>query len=452
MAKRFRECTLDQPYLLPPSLQDWLPEDHLARFFAQVAAELDLSEIYGRYERKDGRGLAAYHPLMMTRLLLYGYVTGKRSSRQIEKATYEEVPFRYLAADQHPDHDTIANFRKEHLAVLARLFTQALRMCQRAGMVKLKHVAMDGTKISANASRESSRSYEQLEEEERRLGQLVNQLLADAEAVDQAEDAQYGEGRGDELPEELNTAEKQRARIRAAKAALEAEAREHAAEAERERQEAGGKPRNSAERKRWQRASATPQTEKRGNLVDPDSRMMKESGRPAFLQGYNAQIAVDGEWQVVVAATVTQRPQDRRQLLPLAQAVRRNVGRKPKLISADAGYWSTEALEHPALKNIRLLVPPDGAVARHDSPNRPSNSLARSMRHKLRLRKGRMDYSRRKAIVEPVFGYWKERWNFRRFLLRGLENVTAEWLLHCTTHNLRKLFLCRKAQAAFQTA
>ena len=353
MAKRFRECTLDQPYLLPPSLQDWLPEGHLARFIATVAEELDLSELYAKYERRDGRGLAAYHPLMMVRLLLYGYATGKRSSRQIERATYEEVPFRYLAADQHPDHDTIANFRKENLEIVAGLFAGVLQLCKRAGIVTLGHVAVDGTKVHANASRRQSRRHKELAEEERRLQEIVAGILADAEITDRIEDEQYRRGRrGDELPEELNTTAKQIEKIRAAKRALEEEAREQAAEAERERSKAEGKPRNEAQKKRWQRAKNGPD-EKRGNLVDPDSRVMKASGGPGFLQGYNGQIAVDQQWQIIVAADVTGQPQDKRQLLPMIQQVCLNVGSKPKLVTADAGYWSSEALNHPLLRSIR---------------------------------------------------------------------------------------------------
>jgi transposase len=447
MAKRFRNCTLDQPYLVPPTLQDWLPEGHLARFMAKVAEELDLSRLYGKYERKDGRGLAAYHPLMMVRLMLYSYAVGKRSSRQIERATYEEVPFRYLAADTHPDHDTIAQFRKENLEMMGVLFAEVLRLCKKAGLVKLGHVAIDGTKIHANASRQQSRSYPEMKEEEQRWQQMVQGVLAEAAGVDEAEDAQYGAGcRGDELPEELNTTAKQIEKIRQAKRALEEEARFKAAEVERERAEAGGKPRNEAEKKRWQRSKQGVGS-KLGNLVDPDSRIMKQSGSPGFLQGYNGQIAVDGESQVVVAAEVTQQAHDKRQLVPMIKLVKRNVGRKPKLVTADAGYWSSEALQNRALKYIRMLVPPDGARTDGLSRNRPANAIAESMRRKLRRLQGKLDYGRRKAIVEPVFGCWKEQRNFRRFLLRGLEGVRAEWLLLCATHNLQKLFRRRMALA-----
>jgi transposase len=203
MNKQFRTCDLNQPYLLPPSLQDWLPEGHLARLVAEVVDTLDLGEIYARYERKDGRGLAAYHPVLMVRLLMYGYCQGVASSRRIERATYEDVAFRYLAADQHPDHDTIAAFRQEHLESLSKLFVQVLRLCQEAGLVKLGHVALDGTKVKANASKHKAMSYARMEKAEKELEAEVEALLAEAARVDAEEDGKYGKGkRGDELPEE----------------------------------------------------------------------------------------------------------------------------------------------------------------------------------------------------------------------------------------------------------
>ena len=229
MGKRFRSCDLNQAYLLPPSLQDWLPEGHLARFVAEVVEALDLSAIYATYEAGDGRGLAAYDPRMMVRVLIYGYCRGVASSRRIERATYEDVAFRYLAADQHPDHDTIAAFRQEHLTPLAQLFVQVLQLCQRAGLVKLGHVALDGTKIKANASKHKAMSYERMEKAEKELAAEVQALLAEAARVDAEEDGKYGKGkRGDELPKELARRESRLEKIREAKAALEQEAREAA--------------------------------------------------------------------------------------------------------------------------------------------------------------------------------------------------------------------------------
>src|SRR5271157_5779364 len=226
MGKQFRSCDLNQAYLLPPSLQDWLPEGHLARFVAEVVEALDLSAIYAKYEEGDGRGQAAYDPRMMVRVLIYGYCRGVASSRRMERATYEDVAFRYLAADQHPDHDTIAAFRQEHLGSLARLFVQVLQLCQRAGLVKLGHVALEGTKIRAKASKHKAMSSERMEKAEKELEAEVQALLAEAARVDAEEDGKYGKGkRGDELPKELARREQRRGKIGAAKAALEQEAR-----------------------------------------------------------------------------------------------------------------------------------------------------------------------------------------------------------------------------------
>src|SRR6202521_2179863 len=225
MGKQFRDCNLDQMLLLPASLHDWLPEGHLARFVGEVVETLDLSAIYGKYEKGDGRGLAAYDPRMMVRLLIYGYCRGVASSRRMERATHEDVAFRYLAADQHPDQDTMAAFRQEHLASLSRLFVQVLRLGQRGGLVKLGHVALDGTKIKANASKHKAMSYERMGEAEKKLEEEVKALLAEAARVDAEEDGKYGKGkRGDELPQELKRRESRLAKIREAKAALEREA------------------------------------------------------------------------------------------------------------------------------------------------------------------------------------------------------------------------------------
>lgn len=313
--KRFRTCALDQPFLLPPSLEDWLPEGHLARFVARIVDELDLSTIVSTYGRKDGRGKAAYHPVLLVRLLVYGYAVGQRSSQRIERATYDEVPFRYLAAGQHPDHDTVAAFRQTHLEDLAQLFMQVLSLCQKAGLIKLGQIAIDGTKIAASASTRQSACYAKLTEREDRFAGEVEKLLNEAQAVDASEDAQYGrERRGDELPEGLVTAQQQLARIRAAKQELEREARERAAQAQGEKAAQGGKPRDAAQKKRWQRASkAEPSAKSQGNLTDPESRVMKDGATKRFLQGYNAQIAVDGTHQCIVAHAVTQQENDRQQ-------------------------------------------------------------------------------------------------------------------------------------------
>jgi len=285
-------------------LQDWLPEGHVARFVADVVETLDLSAIYAKYKEGDGRGLAAYDPRMMVRLLIYAYCRGVPGSRRIERATYEDVGFRYLAADQHPDHSTIADFRQEHLASLSQLFVQVLKLCQRAGLVKLGHVALDGTKVKANASKHKAMSYERMGETEKKLEAEVQALLAEAARIDAEEDGKYGKGkRGEELPEELGRQESRLRKIREAKAALEEEAREAAKKKqaevearlrERERQEEergrklGGRPPQAPDPKQ-----AKPEPKAQRNFTDPDSRIMKDGATKEFVQGYNAQAAVD---------------------------------------------------------------------------------------------------------------------------------------------------------------
>lgn len=456
MHKRFRTCSLDQLYLLPPSLQDWLPARHLARFIADITEELDLSAMYAGHERKDGRGQAAYHPLMLTRVLLYAYCIGLTSSRRIEKATYEDVAIRYLAADQHPDHDTIAAFRQEQLERLAALFGQALRLCQRAGLVKLGNVALDGTKIQANASRERSMSHARLSEQEQQLQVLVERLLEQAEQTDREEDERYGKGlRGDELPPELADAESRLKKIREAKRALEQEAAEQLERAQREHPEAGcpGRPRkdappappSAAERqklqKRLRRAQQNAEHPSRQyNFSDPDSRVMHDNGLGGFVQAYNAQAAVDGHAQVIVAADVTQEVVDRGQLLPMCERMREALGVLPPRITADAGYWDAGTLEHPALRGADLLVAPD-AMHRWAKPKAGNASAAvQRMRERLRAGPSREFYNQRKEIVEPVFGQIKAIRGLRRFAFRGLRKVQAEWQLICLTHNLLKLF------------
>ena len=452
--KRFRTCTLDQPFLLPPALQEWLPEGHLARFIADVAESLNLSEIYSVYERKDGRGLAAYHPLMLTRLLLYGYATGKTSSRRIERATYDDVAFRYLSADQHPDHDTIAAFRQQHLEALSKLFAQALRMCQRAGLVKLGTVVIDGTKVQANASPAHSMRYKDLDEQEQRMRALVDGFLADAARVDAEEDAKFGPGRrGDELPPELADAKQRLEKLRQAKRELEQEARQKLEEAEKQHQQRKtGRPRKGQEpppesaaqrekaKKRVSRARRQAQSPTRHyNFTDPDSRMVYDNGIKTVVQGYNAQLAVDGHAQIVVAAEVTQEVNDRQQLLPMAAAASAALGQPSQFLLADAGYWDTVSLLDPSLAPMTVLVSPDGRGGTGGSRLRPDHLVAVRMRGAIRSGVGKAIYRTRKTIVEPVIGHIKQQRGFRRFALRGLKKVQAEWKLICLTHNLLKL-------------
>lgn len=462
MNKRFRVCDLNQPFLVPPSLQDWLPEDHLARFLADVTNELDLSRIYAEYERGDGRGLSAYHPLLLTRLLLYGYSIGVTSSRAIEKATYDNVAFRYLAADQHPDHDTIASFRQQHLEALAGLFLQALRLCEKAGLVKLGNVAIDGTKILANASTRRSATHQKLSERERYWESTVEQLLTEAQRTDEQEDQRFGKGQpADPLPAELANAQSRLERIRRAKAELEQEAQQELEAAKVNHIGKRGRPtkeeqigrtlldpqQRDKEKKRLRRARRNAdQPTRQYNFVDPDSRVMRDNARKSFVQGYNAQIVVDAHQQVIVAAEITQKTTDREQLLPMMRSVCTTTGRIPETVTADAGYWDTSSLRDPSLQGIQVLVSPDAQVQPLGIPlpaNAPNSAEAVRMREVLLSPVGKLSYALRKATVEPVFGQIKEVRGLRRFRFRGLTRVQCEWKLICATHNLLKLFRYR---------
>jgi transposase len=426
-------------------LQDWLPEKHLARFIAGVVAELDLSELLGEYARKDGRGAIGYHPEMMVRILLYGYAVGVRSSRGIEKATYEDVAFRYLSADQHPDHDSIAEFRKVHLEMLSGLFYQALKLCQKAGLVKLGQVALDGTKLAANASRHKSRNYKRLSEKEAALLSEVQKLMDEAARVDAQEDDLYGKGqRGDEMPDALATAQQQLEKIQAAKRELEQEAKQRAEQAEREKAEQNGKPKDGAQRMRWSRAkSGLPAEQSKGNLTDPESGLMVDGATKAFVQGYNAQVVAAGVPQIIVAQTVISEPTDRQQLKPMMELLEQTLGVIPDLTTADAGYWNESSIVEQQSKGRELLIPPDRGPDRVTgklAPNAPQGPAAQQMRQKLNDAEIKKLYQKRAGMVEPVFGMIKETLGYRRFLLRGLQKVKGEWAIICTAFNLLKLY------------
>ena len=460
MGKSFRSDDLNQSLLLPPSLHDWLPENHLARFLVDVVETLDLSAIYASYDEKDGRGLSAYAPAMMVRVLLYGYATGIYSSRKIQAKTFEDVAFRFLSADEHPDHSTLAEFRKRHLQALAGLFTQALQLCQKAGLVKLGHVAIDGTKLQGNASNHKAMSYGRMGEAEKKLKDEIDALLKRAEAEDAAEDAKFGKGRsGDDLPAELARRGSRLAKLQEAKRALEAEARQQAEEkkaaaeakiAERREQEARtGKKAGGHDPKVPDPDTATPEAGTQRNFTDPESRIMPSgSQKGAFVQGYNAQIAVDGAAQIIVAVEVIQQTTDNGQLQPMLEQTERNLRAWPQAVSADTGYWNPRQVEKIQGKGIDLHVATGkqkhGEASLPVEENPPAAdealSLREAMRRKLASEAGRDVYRMRKAIVEPVFGQIKEWRGFRRFSLRGLDNVRGEWKLVCLTHNLLKLF------------
>ena len=466
MSKRFRDHQPEQMLMMPPSLEDWLPEGHLARFLSDVVTELDLSAIYQSYEEKDGRGQAAYHPVMMVKLLFYGYCIGVMSSRKIEAATYDHVAFRYLAVNEHPDHASIAEFRRRHLPAMTALFLEVLKLCRNAGLVKLGHVALDGTKIKANASRYRNRTYGRLREQEKELAHQVEQLLAEAERADQAEDQRFGRGRrGDELPLELAERQQRLQKIREAKAELERQVREEAerkkAEAEERLRERQQKAEQAGHRLRGRLPGipapleAKPGTEQKVNLSDPDSRVLRERSG-SFVQGFNAQAAVDGQAQIIVAADVTQACNDSAQLVPMLQQVEHNTGTKPEKVSADTDYYSPQQISSPNLEGIDLYVKPDDPPKINESkvtsragpkPAKPPRSgygpdgipRIEHLRAKLATPEGQAIYAKRREIVEPVFGQIKQWRGFRQFLLRGLANTRAEWRLICLTHNLLKL-------------
>jgi len=453
MTKTFRPYSLDQQLLLPPDMRGWLPEGDLALFVSDVVDELDLSAIHAAYESGEGRGQPPYHPAMMVKLLLYGYCIGTASSRKIERATYRDVAFRVLAGDQHPDHDSIAEFRKRHLGALAELFVQGLRLCQAAGLVTLGHVALDGTKLKANASKHKAMSYARMEETERRLEAEVRALLEQAQQVDAAEEAQYGPGRrGDELPAELARRESRLTKIRAAKAALEQEAKAqaaHEAQAARAKLAAREHRVGSAKGKPAQVPDpdqARPAPTAQRNFTDPESRIMVDGATKEFVQGYNAQAAVDSQAEVIVACGVTQAAADVGQFVPMLDQVAAHLGHLPAQVTADAGYFSEANLTAPQFAAIDCYVPPDRHPPGRDAAAGRSRQgpFSAAMRTKLQTAAGRAVYARRKTIPEPVFGQIKQGRGFRRFWLRGIRKVRGEWGLICLTHNLLKLF---RAQA-----
>jgi len=432
--QRFRDYSPEQDFIFPPSLREWLPENHLASFISDVVDKLDLSEIINYYDNSRG-GQAPFHPVMMTKLLLYAYCIGVPSSRRIEKSTYDSIPFRVLAANQYPDHDTISEFRRIHLTALSRIFLQVLRLCQKAGLVKLGHVALDGTKVKANASKHKAMSYDHMQKKTEELKAEIARLLAEAEAVDAAEDTRYGRGkRGDELPEELRFRERRLQKIEEAKQALEEEARKEA----EARPSAAGKP---------EAATVRPKPKAQRNFTDADSRIMKDGATKAFEQAFNGQVAVDSENQVIVAAGVTQECNDKHQVEPMVERLKANLGGlRPKRMSLDNGYYTDENVEFLRRERIDAYIATGRLKHGEVPPPAPRGRIPKGlttkdrMARKLRTVKGRCTYAKRKEIVEPAIGQIKEARGFRRFLLRGLEKVDAEWSIICLTHNLLKLF------------
>lgn len=457
MAKVYREYQPDQPFLLPPSLTDWLPEGHLAYFVSEVVDAMDLSEIFARYEKEE-RGQPPYHPRMMVKVLVYGYCKGVRSSRKMAQRLEEDVAFKVLAANNRPDFRTISDFRKIHLKRLQKLFVQVLRLCQQAGLVKLGHVALDGTKVKANASKHKAMSYERMCQAEKELEEEVKKLLAEAERIDEEEDKLYGaDRRGDELPEELARRETRLKKIREAKAALEAEARRKAEESQPDEEPAEERCVSPKKRGRAPKtARGKPAPKAQYNFTDPESRIMKNSDK-AYVQAYNALAAVDGANQIIVACDVSANPADSVSTVEMVEQVERNCGKKPKRILADAGHFSEHNVVTLEQRGMDVYICPEKQRHTHKPPSAPKGrmpaglSVKERMRRKLRTKKGRDTYARRKWIVEPPFGQIKEARGIRQFLLRGKRKVSGEWSLIATTHNLLKLYVSGTRPVAIPT-
>jgi transposase len=426
MAKTYRPYVPEQDLLLPPSLRDWLPEDHLAYFVSELIDQLDLSAITTVYE-DDERGYPPYHPVMLTKVLVYAYCVGVFSSRKIQRRLTEDVAFRVLAAGNEPDFRTIADFRKRHLAALKGFFEQVLRLARELGAPRVGRVALDGSKVKANASKHKAMSYGRMRDKEKQLRDEVKHLLAQAEAADAAEDAAYGaDRRGDELPAELQRRESRLKRIREAKRALEKRAKEAAG---------AGQPADSVK----------PDPKAQYNFTDPESRIMHSPD--GFVQAYNVQVAVD-DLQLIVGQAVTQETNDKHQLLPMITTIEPQSGATPPQLLADAGYCSDENLAA-----IGTTIDAYISTRKQKHGERPgpcprgpvpkTATRVDRMARKLHTKAGAAVYAARKAIVEPVIGQIKHARGFRQFLLRGFENVQGEWSLICTTHNILKLYrLC----------
>jgi transposase len=447
VTKGYRPYTPKQAFLFPPSPTEWLPDDHLAHFVMDVVAQLDLSAIHRRCQSTDPRGTQPYHPLMMTSLLVYGYCVGVVSSRKIEKSTYESVAFRVIAGGEHPDHTRISEFRRVHLEDLANLFFQVLALAKKAHLIKLGNVALDGTKMKANASKHKAMSYDRMEKDAARLRQKVRELLAAAEAADAQEDAEYGKGkRGDELPEELRRAESRLARIKQLKAELEAEAHQQAEEAAKRDDDdlpppPSETPLPSHKIPRTKDGGIDPKAQR--NFTDAESRIMKSE--EGYVQAYNCQAVVDEEHQIIVAQAVTNQAPDAEHLVPMLVQTVANCGAKPDNWLADAGYFSEANVCEVTKWRVEPFIPP--RRQKHSEEPKPTRGrppdnlgIKDRMIRKLATKTGRAVYALRKKIVEPVFGQIKEARGLRRFLLRGLKKVRGEWALIALTHNLLKIY------------
>jgi transposase len=438
MPKGYRPYLPEQDLLLPPSLRDWLPEEHLVYFVSDVVDQLDLSAIHAWYG-EEKRGQPPYDPVLMTKLLVYGYCTGVFSSRRLQKRIQEDIPFKVLAAGNEPDFRTISDFRKIHLEALEGLFEQVLELALESGSVKLGRVSLDGTKVKANASKHKAMSYGRAKEKQQQLRQEVRELLAQAAAADEEEDRRHGNRRGDELPEELRRRDTRLAKIKQAKQAIEQRAREKVA----------------AEGKRAAEVQqAKPGEKDQYNFTDPESRIMKSGD--GFVQGYNAQAAVEPGLGLIVGQLVTQAANDKEQLQPMVEAIEEQSGQRPEAILADSGYCSEanlaylESAEQPEQEIAAYVSTGKQKHGEYRDPSKPGPLPAGAtrvdrMKRKLQTQAGKAVYAARKCVVEPVFGQIKQARGFRQFLLRGIQKVKGEWALVCLTHNILRLYAASQA-------
>ncbi len=432
MGQTFEPYEPDQGLLLPPSLRDWLPEEHLAHFVSDTVDQLDLRPFVAKFERReDGRGSLAYHPAMMLKVLIYAYSTGVFSSRRIEAGLSESVALRYLAAGNRPGHRTIARFRAEHLERFQAIFVQIVRIAKEAGMVRMGTLAIDGSKLKANASKHMAMSYGRMKEEECKLRDEIRRITDLARGVDDAEDREFGpDFRGDELPQELTRRKDRIAKIREAKKRLEEQqAKEDEESGRGERMEKEG-------RGNMKRPNGVPPDKAQTNFTDPESRIMK-TGSGAFEQCYNAQIAVDAEERVIVAADVTQCAADNGELVKMLDAARKNCRARPRRVLADSGYKSEDNFRELERRRVDAYV----ALGRGESAASTTSDMPWTlhMSGKLRTRRGRVRYQQRKSLVEPVFGWIKQALGFRGFLVRGVRKVRGEWALVCLALNIKQM-------------
>jgi transposase len=440
MAKTFREWPVDQAWLLPPSVRELLPANDPAHFVRDLVREqLDLSAILGTYTEE--RGYPPYHPAMLTALILFGYTQGVYASRKIARACHTRVDFMAVAAMQKPDFRTISDFRLRHLEALGGLFQQVLMLCAGAGLVKLGHVALDGTKIKANASKHKAMGYDRMKKREVELQAEIAGWFEKAQAADEAEDREFGRDRaGDELPAWVANKQQRLEKIREAKARLEAEAKAQLAAGVKPSapdddgpDKPGGKRNRQAKRPT---ADGEPHETTQLNFTDPDSKILKT--KDGFTQGYNCQAAVDAQAQVIVAHATEAAQNDVQQLVPMVTQIRERLGRNPKELSADAGYLSEVNLRELEQQRITGYVAA-GRETKKGAGKKPKSELALAMKRKLARGGYRSRYRLRKQVVEPVFGQMKAARGFRSMSLRGIAKVPHEWAMVCTAHNLLKL-------------